>query len=299
MRAALLVLALSGIAGAQDYFPLEVGNQWVYRVSGRAAGDPLTVEVARTAEFNGQTYALLRGLAGDAWLRAAADGSLYAYDPNVNTERLWTAFAGDFVSSVPPCQQPARVSEKPASYTGPIGEFDRMLEINYQPGSCRDAGIERDLYLPWIGLVQRRVTTIAGPRTYDLVYARLGGITVVSGKETGFTLTLDQTVYRGTPMLARLTIRNTQDAPLRLNFTSGQRYDLVIRNDKGEVVYQWSRGKFFTLALGTEVIGPGEKNWAITVPLDDIPNGHYVVEGWLTTAGPRAYAASVGFDIER
>src|SRR5574340_616264 len=259
MRAALLVLALSGIAGAQDYFPLEVGNQWVYRVSGRAAGDPLTVEVARTAEFNGQTYALLRGLAGDAWLRAAADGSLYAYDPNVNTERLWTAFAGDFVSSVPPCQQPARVSEKPASYTGPI----------------------------------------AGPRTYDLVYARLGGITVVSGKETGFTLTLDQTVYRGTPMLARLTIRNTQDAPLRLNFTAGQRYDLVIRNDKGEVVYQWSRGKFFTLALGTEVIGPGEKNWAITVPLDDIPNGHYVVEGWLTTAGPRAYAASVGFDIER
>ncbi|MFB3829064.1 MAG: BsuPI-related putative proteinase inhibitor [Bryobacteraceae bacterium] len=299
MRATLLLLALASLGAAQDYFPLQAGNQWVYRVSGRAAGDPLTVEVARTGEFSGQTYALVRGLAGDAWLRTASDGSLYAYDTASGTERLWTSFAGDFVSNVPPCTQPARVAEKPASYTGPIGEFDRMLEINYQPGSCRDAGIERDLYLPWIGLVQRRVTTIAGPRTYDLIYARLGGITVISGKETGFTLTLDQSVYRTPQMLARLTLRHTQDAPLRLTFNSGQRYDLVIKNEKGDVVYQWSRGKFFTLAIGTEIIGPGEKNWAIAAPLDDIPNGHYVAEAWLTSAGPRAYAASAGFDIER
>lgn len=305
------LLLAAGLAGAQNYFPLEAGNQWIYRSGPQLA----TAEVVRTEVFDGRSYALLRGFLGDAWLRTDENGALMAFNPDTRTEQLWSAFGAAegaaFQSAVPPCEQPAQVVSKSAKYTGPIGEFPYALEIRYGPGRCADAGNERDFYLPWVGLVQRRATTIAGPRTWDLVYARLG-VTEISASETSFQLSLDQTVYtanlmppvdpqRAVPrMLARLTLRHTRQDPLRLTFPSGQRFDFVIRNEKGEAVYRWSDGKAFTQALGTEAI-QGERNWAIDVPLGTgstpLAQGRYVAEGWLTTEGARVWSASAAFEV--
>jgi len=160
-----------------------------------------------------------------------------------------------------------------------------------------------------VGLVSRTLTTIAGPRTLELIYARLGGVTVVSAPEVAFSLAIDRAVYvidpqRAAPtMTARLTLRAVHQAePLRLTFPSGQRFDLGLKNERGDVVYRWSEGKFFTLAIGTETLSHGEKNYVVAAPLAGkdsrpLPPGNYVAEGWLTTMGPRAYSASVGFEI--
>lgn len=297
MRLAGLILALAASAAAQDYFPLQVGNLWTYRAGGRFTGEVQSVEAVEARDFGGVTYTLLRGWFGDVWLRMADDGALYSYDPAANSEKLWTSFsAARFTSEVPPCRQPARIASHEAKYSGPIGDFTNALQIDYSPGSCADAGIEQDLYLPWVGLVQRRVTTIAGPRTYDLVYARLG-VTEISAPEIAFTLSLDRAVYDGNLMMARLSLRNTQSTPLRLDFLTGQRYDLVVRDEKNNTVYQWSHGKFFTQIIGTEAV-QGQRTWMIMVPLDQIPNGRYSAEAWLTGTGPR-FAASAGFEVRR
>lgn len=311
MKLISALLAAVGLAAAQNYFPLEAGNQWIYRSGSQLA----TAEVVRTEAFDGRSYALVRGFLGDAWLRTDENGALVAYDPETRTEQLWTAFGAAegarFQSAIPPCEQPAQLVSKSAKYTGPIGEFPYALEIRYSPGRCADAGNERDLYLPWVGLVQRRTTTIAGPRTWDLVYARLG-VTEISASEISFQLSLDQAVYtadlmppvdpqRAVPhMLARLTLRHTRQEPLRLTFATGQRFDFVIRNEKGEAVYRWSDGKAFTQALGTETI-LGERNWAIDVPLGagsaPLAQGRYIAEGWLTNDGPRAGSATAAFEV--
>lgn len=86
-----------------------------------------------------------------------------------------------------------------------------------------------------------------------------------------------------------------------LVFPSGQDFDLLLRNDKGEVVYQWSAGKFFPEAVRRLPFGPGEKNFAFSVPLSDkegkpLAVGRYVAEAWLATQ-PRSYAASVTFEV--
>src|SRR5262249_59414114 len=44
-----------------DYFPLTVGNQWIYQQRGAGAGEPATVEVIGTAEYDGKTYYTLAG----------------------------------------------------------------------------------------------------------------------------------------------------------------------------------------------------------------------------------------------
>ena len=46
--------------------------------------------------------------------------------------------------------------------------------------------------------------------------------------------------------------------PKDLLFGSGQQFELTITDEKGEEVYRFSDGKFFTLALVTETVNPGE-----------------------------------------
>jgi hypothetical protein len=294
-----------------DYFPLQVGVQWVYRAGGSRAGTPLVLEVTQSREFNGKTYFLLQGYPrADYWLRNDGSGNVFAYDPGTNEEKLWYAFQSPdgetYSESLPNCCGRATIVSRSAKYTGPIGDFDYALEIRY-PGVFQ-VGIERELFLPYVGLVHRSEAT-GGPSyaTYDLTYARLG-VTVISEKELTFGLTIDKAVYvvenpRNAPvMTARLTLRSTQDQPIALAFPSSQSYDLVIKNERGDVVYRWSDGRGFNLIFRTESFGPGEKNYVVLASLASsdgkpLPPGKYVAEGWLTTQPPRVFSASVAFEI--
>ncbi|MFB3829483.1 MAG: BsuPI-related putative proteinase inhibitor [Bryobacteraceae bacterium] len=312
------LLVLTAAAADPDYFPLQVGNQWIYRVSGAAPG-VATVEVVKAGYFHEDAYYLLRGPgAGETWVRLDSGGALRAYDAKEGTDKLWLDFAAPedtpFDTSIHPCSKSASVASRNARYSGPLGDFDWALLIRYQPGACADAGLEREFYLPWVGLIHRTETTIAGPRGYDLIYARVGGVTVVSEKEVTFSLTLDKPVYTANlmppvvpqyaipVMTARLNFRVVQSEPLRLTFASGQTYELVLKNEKGEVVYRWSDGKAFTDAIRQESFGPGERNYTVLVRLSGkdgkpFPPGKYAAEGWLTTMGDRLYFAGVGFEI--
>jgi hypothetical protein len=109
---------------------------------------------------------------------------------------------------------------------------------------------------------------------------------------------------RSIPYLhAALAIRNTGDLPLTLTFPSGQHFDFEIRNERGELVYRWSDGQVFTLALTQLDLSPGEHTFSAEIPLSNksdevLPPGEYTIEGRLTTIGAPAYRASVGFEIE-
>jgi hypothetical protein len=313
----LLLASAIAFAAGPDYFPLSVGNVWIYQDGGAGADSILQLEITKAAVFNGKVYHLLQGLPQkDYWLRMDDNGSLLAYAPDLNEEKLWYAFwtplGQEYSTSVPGvCCARAAITSRNARHKGPIGEFDWALEIRY-PGAFQ-AGIDRELFLPYVGMIYRYVAT-GGPTfaTYDLIYARLGGVTVVSAPELTFSLTLDHSIYTANLMppieprtaiplmTARLTLRNTAQ-PIQLTFPSGQSYDFVIRNEKGEILYRWSDGKAFTLAIRSEVFGPGEKNFLIQVRLGSdvrpFPQGRYLAEAWLTTMGSKVYAASLAFEI--
>jgi len=313
---ALLLLPAGAAAAAADYFPLLEGNQWIYRQLGIGAGEPITVEVIRRDSLGGQVYFLVRGFEdGDLWLRKDAEGTLLIYDPQVSRERVWAVFGAPegstFQTEVAECNELATLVSRNARYEGLLGSFTWALQIDYLPGQCADAGLEREVYLPWVGLMERTVTTIAGPRRFELIYARLSGITFISEPNLGFSVTLNQRDFKlrderwcnGAPTLrARLTLRNHFLPPIALTFPTGQRFDLVIRNAAGDVVYQWSDGRSFTEAIMQVEFGHGEENFVVETALVDrdgtaLHAGDYQVEAWLTNSEGGEFRATTAFRI--
>jgi hypothetical protein len=76
------------------------------------------------------------------------------------------------------------------------------------------------------------------------------------------TLKLDKQTYRPTdPIKMTLTVKNTRKETVTLEFSSGQRYDFEIRrgkDGKGEIVWQWARGRMFAQMLTSTKLEPGK-----------------------------------------
>lgn len=296
----LLLFSLSAFGYSPDYFPLQVGNQWVYRVTGLGQPSYVTVSVTRVEERQGERWASVEGLApAPVLLRHDDEGRLLSLNPQA-AGSVWAEFArpegAEYFSGIDACSSRAKIANRNATVSVPAGTYGGALQINYS-GACADAGVTSEHYLPWIGLVRRESTSIAGPRVMELIYSRTGGVTTLSQPETSFALSLGAaTVPRGTANLeARLTMRATA-APVTLDFTSSQRFDFSIRNDRGDTVYTWSATRLFLAVVGQEVIS-GERNWIDALPVSTLPEGRYSVEGWLTTSTGKRYQASVGFEV--
>lgn len=285
-----LSLFAAALSAQTLYLPLEEGNLWLYH--GR--GGSFSIEAVRSGEFSGNRYFLVRGLAGDgqAWVRNDGEGRILKWDERDRQERVLLDSAAPegvpYESAMDPCSPQARIESRQANYSGPVGEFDRALRVSYRPGPCMDAGLTEEHWLPWVGLLRRARTTIAGPREYDLVYARLGGITYVRAPETGFSLSLSP---MGDVLLARITVRHALAWPLTLHFSSSQRFDILAYDSNGKEIYQWSRGRAFLTVMGEEQIR-GEKTWTAEIPIAEWPKGEYAIKAWLTPMEGHAWSAT-------
>jgi hypothetical protein len=313
-------IARRSCAGCEprDYYPLVVGNTWIYRGGGIWTGTFLTLEITQSQVINGEAYFLLHGFPQqDYWLYEDDNGSMFAYDPCVAAPKLWWAFQAppgqEYTTFLPGvCCGRAEVNSRNATYQGPIGQFNNALEILY-PGVLQ-FGMVRELFLPEMGLVYRNQAT-GGPSygSWDLIYARVGAMTVHSASELSFGVALDNSVYAvnmmppipvlvvASQMTVRITLRNSAQ-PIVLTFPTGQTFDFEIRNDRGKVVYRWSDGMAFTQVFRTETFGPGEKGFVIQARLagtdrNPLPQGKYIAEGWLTTQGGKTYDATVGCEV--
>jgi|GEM_PF-3738726 len=77
---------------------------------------------------------------------------------------------------------------------------------------------------------------------------------------------------------------NTSSKDIDLYFSSGQKYEIVITNSRGQEVYRWSEGKAFTLALVEAKLAAGKKmefaeSWDLTgKDGKKVPAGKYTVE---------------------
>ena len=57
---------------------------------------------------------------------------------------------------------------------------------------------------------------------------------------------------------ATLWLLNNNNWPVKRQYTSSQRYDMVVRDDAGGIVWRWSQDMAFSAVIGTNVLQPGE-----------------------------------------
>lgn len=94
---------------------------------------------------------------------------------------------------------------------------------------------------------------------------------------------------------ARLTVRNVSGNPVELNYRDGQAFDATVSR-QGQVIWRWSDGQMFTMALWSQTLAEGE---SVTheFRLPDLSEGTYVLQAAGKAMGPAIPPASAQFEI--
>jgi hypothetical protein len=288
----IAMAALAVSAAGADFFPLQTGNTWKYRNA--ETGAEFTVQVGLPVFMNNYVYYSIRGYADDRLLaRVNVRSELVALNEETGIEQVVTSFAGFggwWDAPVRGCDQQGQTLDRREIHDGPTGPIGDVLPINFRILTCADIGVVSEQYAENIGMVRRVTTSIAGPRRFDLVYARVGKIAIDAAQHATFSVSVNPPSASSVDIVWRLET-NSPD-PVKLRFSTGQEYDVRVRDENGNEIWRWSAGKFFTAAFHVQEIGVG---WSTTVsiPRDRFPvPGKYTVEAWLTTASPNPQFAT-------
>lgn len=102
-----------------------------------------------------------------------------------------------------------------------------------------------------------------------------------------FSSTAPATAAPGASLTLSLTAKNEGRAAEVLRFRNGGRVDMQLIGGGGKVVFHWSKGMMFTMALAAEKLESGaSKTWSITAQLPaDLPRGAYTVRIWSMASG--------------
>lgn len=104
------------------------------------------------------------------------------------------------------------------------------------------------------------------------------------GDSIDLTVTMDpETPSPLEPLAFGLVLQNEGPDAVRLDFSSGQRFDFVVRDAAGEPVWRWSDDRSFIQALGSETMPPGDSLVYQAELERGLELGRYTVVGMVPT----------------
>jgi len=305
-KTAMIAVALNSCAllGA-DFFPLQDGNTWTYREP--VTGQSFIVRVGPSVTTAGHVYYKLTGYADSDLLVRIEEvyGALVYWDEARNQEILLTSFepfeGGYWFAPLRPCpDQAGQTQVKRGNHSGPSGPVSDVLEIRYRAFGCADVGPVQEQYAEHLGMLRRIQTSIAGPRTFDLISARVGNLTIDAAPTGRFSLSVGPTVGPG-PVSATFRLQVNSSSPLTLSFSSGQEYDLALNDSAGNTLWTWSASRTFLQSLHQRTV---TDEWSATVeipwpaaPGGGLQPGDYTVRASVTAASSTPFAATVPVTI--
>ncbi|HHV53980.1 MAG TPA: hypothetical protein GXX55_00785 [Firmicutes bacterium] len=101
-----------------------------------------------------------------------------------------------------------------------------------------------------------------------------------------------------------LAVLNTASDPVKLTFSTGQRYDFIVFDRKGNEIWRWSHSRAFIQMIGEMTAGPGQLLVYTAVwdgrrnDGEPAPPGEYWVQAALTTS-PWAATQPARFQLVR
>ncbi|MCK0472675.1 BsuPI-related putative proteinase inhibitor [Halalkalibacter sp. APA_J-10(15)] len=128
----------------------------------------------------------------------------------------------------------------------------------------------------WVGMVLLLILSACGQGSNSPTTG-IGGEEEVS--DWSYDVEVDQ---RDDELDVTMTVTNHQENESNLDFSSGQKYEITLRDESGEEVYRYSEGKMFTMAIVIETVSPGESlSFTEKVSLEGLEEGEYELEAEL------------------
>ncbi|MCW5965503.1 MAG: hypothetical protein KIT83_15815 [Bryobacterales bacterium] len=290
-----LAAAEAPLAPLPAMFPLEVGNQWSYETAD--GQHRFTISVGIPEMHDGTVYFAVKGYgygpnASKLLVRAGVEGNLFTRDESIGADALLTSFTyvpgGAFDSRLGPCEEMGRVAAERRPWEFGSQSKAAAVAITYQNFACADLGLVEEMYVENIGLVSRTMTTIAGPRQYRLVYARVGNLVYRPKASSTLSIELDQSTitldpegnHAPVPVTLRYAVEPLTGGTLRFN--SAQLYDFYLVDSSGSEVWRWS-SEFGFIQPITEVSFAGMIEFTEQLPVQRFAPGSYMLYGKLNT----------------
>lgn len=322
------------LLGSASYFPLGVGDRWVYNRTGTGSASTWKAEVAETAVSGSpsQVYLLNGYFPGvPRWVRTNRGGTVTELAPAEAREYLWYRLGAPVGTSwelqlaptptalpvADDCVNGSRVvvASRDDVVSVPAGQFTRVVRVDFH-SRCADAGITSEWFAPGVGLVRREEASIAGPVVSELVMAELDGLTLPRSAYA-VTLSVDRPRYVNNLMppvgpgalptvRGTFALRNPTDVPVELAFTGCTSATVAVANEAGEVVVRarvddggcCTCGNPVTVTLTHDVFVLSLSFTLSGENGDPLPDGRYVITVTLDTAGAAALRPLAQLPIE-
>ena len=295
----------SGLSLPPDYFPLNLGNHWIYsRTDSRfKKTESVKVEIISTPIIKWKTYYVVSHL---------------PFVPGLeNTNNILIRFddaTRRFVRLTPEGEVPLFSVGESAD-----ARFDVSFDDSQNPvpnrmsyltcPDCDDAGTEI-VFDRGIGPISIGITFGWGTESWDLKSAEVNGKhfgeriqeehpqskeaksgPVVSRADPDLSLEIEK---KDTEAKLSLRVKNPTDSYLSFKFGTSQDFDFVVKDkDTGLEIWRWSKGSYFSKVLRNVALLP-EKEWKFEALWDfkdseknDIKHGTYQAVGILMTNEPR------------
>jgi hypothetical protein len=244
------------------YFPLRVGNQWVYQRNSATQRDQWRAEVTgRVIAANGRAYFSLAGYFGPSRLvRASARNVVSEFNPNRTSDNLWYLLGGSVGTTweiqlvplptatlIPDCisGSKATIASRSEVVKVPAGEFRDVVRVDYR-SPCADAGLNSEWFAPGVGLVRREENSFAGPIVSELVSSEIGDLSLPR-LPYSTALLLDRPLYYNNLMPSTIpnpiptvtgffVLRNRTSTPVELLFGGCKSVSLKVVDETGQVL---------------------------------------------------------------
>lgn len=301
-------------SSAKTWFPLDEGNQWVFR-----AGQ--TEHVIRS-EYAYDHLRYVTGLTPEpAWFGFSSTytTNLYVWNDEAQGWSYHTRFGYRYTpwtvkTTQGPCDTfKARRVRTDVTVTTPAGTFKNAREVEFDlvpdPAAfCAPRGIKSITYAPGVGPIE--IVKAVGYRyeKFALVSAKVGTKSYPDAQQQGaLKLSADKASYVNVPNTRfcitiapcpsnevtatakfTLVLTNTTSSKQTFEFGTGQQFDFELVDAGGKTVKAWSDDQGFTLALTQFTLLPGQSRTFVgEVELKDRDgyqlSGTYTVRGKVTT----------------
>ncbi len=285
---------------SSEYVPWKKGDSALYVDSFNNA---VEVEIDKENE-SWQRYSNFAGL-GPLWVNSNdGDEQVFIWSEEKKRIQLLVDFAeGSGIMNnveIPPCNiGVVRIASKDDVVTVPAGTFNDVIRLEFEP-NCADGGVVSAWFVKSVGFVKWSSSNISGIVSSEMVKGLIRGTTfpqgvIINASFPDHIVAIDQEppVNKDAPPATvdvNLTIQNNTNRELVYKFNSGQKFEIMLLDENGEIVSLWSRGKAFTEAIEVRTLKSGE-TWsfggAIELADDEgnvIPGGNYTIKIEMTTS---------------